>query len=172
MVNLAGIFGNNSIGYWHKLGKVDRALRHRSKSLLGAAFKNRRHYNLNKDNKFLEIIWGTPDQDRLNRCFSQIAYGIYYHHFSERFDGEIKVLLGYLHSTDDNHNSFMGFIKHRARIELKDVSSQGDNPDIFYYQFAEKDEHDLIFLQLRFYGGIDVYVSFMPAGKQFRMISE
>ena len=78
MVNLAGIFGNNSIGYWHKLGKVDRALRHRSKSLLGAAFKNRRHYNLNKDNKFLEIIWGTPDQDRLNRCFSQIAYGIYY----------------------------------------------------------------------------------------------
>lgn len=34
MVSLSGIIGNNSIGYRHKLGKVDRAIRRSSNRLL------------------------------------------------------------------------------------------------------------------------------------------
>src|SRR5438876_341492 len=34
MVSLAGIIGNNSIGYMHKLGKVDRAIRNSANRLL------------------------------------------------------------------------------------------------------------------------------------------
>lgn len=162
MVSLAGIFGNNSIGYYHKIGKVDRALKRRSSSLLDAVFKTRKHYSVKGENQFYEVIWGTPDYERLDKCFTHIAYGIHYHHFGSRFSGNTKVLLGYLHSKDDNNKNFVEFIKHRAEIDLKDVPRNGNNQDVFYYQFTEPDQFGIYLLHLRFYGGIDVYISFQP----------
>lgn len=166
MVSLAGIFGNNSIGYQHKFGKVDRALRRRSSSLLNAVFKKRKHYQLKGENQFYEIIWGTPDYDRLIRCFTNIAYGIHYHHFDRKFLGQTKVILGYLHSTDVSSNNFVKFLRHRAEIDLKETQKHGENPGVFFYQFTEEDEFGLYLLHLRFYGGIDVYISFQPEGKE------
>lgn len=166
MVSLAGIFGNNSVGYQHKFGKVDRALRRRSSSLLSAVFKKREHYKVKGKNSFYEVIWGTPDHDRLNRCFTNIAHGVHYHHFSRRFHGETKVMLGYLHSSDQDNNNFVKFVKHRAEIDLRDIPENGKNKDVFFYQFTEEDEFGLYLLHLRFYGGIDVYISFQPDGKE------
>lgn len=166
MVSLAGIFGNNSIGYYHKFGKVDRALKRRSSSLLNAAFKTRKHYVVPGKNNFYEVIWGTPDHDRLGKCFTHIAYGIHYHHFGKRFKGVAKVILGYLHSEDKNHRNFIDFIKHRADIDLRYAPKNGHNQDVFFYQFTEEDEFGLYLLHLRFYGGIDVYISFLPEGFQ------
>ena len=74
MVSLAGIFGNNSIGYLHKFTKVNRAIRRTSNRLLDKAFTKRKHYHLKSDNGFLEVIWGTPDHARLISCFEHIAY--------------------------------------------------------------------------------------------------
>ncbi|WP_210442776.1 hypothetical protein [Vibrio crassostreae] len=166
MVSLAGIFGNNSIGYQHKFTKVNRAIKRSSNRLLDAAFKKRKHYVLERDNNFLEVIWGTPDHVRLRECFTHIAYGLYFHHFQKRFKGQIKVMLGYLHSTDTTNNNFVQFIKDRAEIDLKGVEIHGKNPDVFYYQFVEPDEHGLFMVHIRLYGGIDVYAAFLPENKQ------
>lgn len=165
MVSLAGIFGNNSIGYLHKFTKVNRAIRRSSNRLLDKAFKKRKHYHLNNDNEFLEIIWGTPDHKRLINCFEYIAYGLHYHHLKKRFKGEVKVLLGYLHSEDESNNNFVKFIKHQASIDLKGIPSYGGNQDIFYYQFTSPDEHGIYMVHMRFYGGIDIYASFLPEDK-------
>tara|TARA_B100000470_G_scaffold185702_1_gene150994 strand:+ start:2132 stop:2875 length:744 start_codon:yes stop_codon:yes gene_type:complete len=166
MVSLAGIFGNNSIGYQHKFTKVNRAIKRSSNRLLDAAFKERRHYILERDNEFLEVIWGTPDHTRLQECFRHIAYGLYYHHFEKRFKGQVKTLLSYLHSTDNANNQLVQFIKARAKIDLKGAEIHGKNPDVFYYQFVEPDEYGLFMLHIRLYGGIDVYTAFIPENKE------
>jgi len=165
MVSLAGIFGNNSIGYSHKFTKVNRAIRRTSNKLLDRAFIKRKHYHLKRDNVFLEIIWGTPDHKRLINCFEHIAYGLHYHHLQKRFKGEIKVILGYLHSEDEGNNNFVQFIKDRVSIDLKDIAQYGANKDIFYYQFSNPDEYGIYMVHMRFYGGIDIYASFLPEGK-------
>jgi hypothetical protein len=66
MVSTAGIIGNNSIGYHHKLGKVDRAIRRSSNRLIENVFLRKKHYFFqSENNQFIEVIWGTPDYDRL-----------------------------------------------------------------------------------------------------------
>jgi len=165
MVSLAGIYGNNSIGYLHKLTKVNRAIKRSANKLLDKAFIKRKHYHLKNDNKFLEIIWGTLDYTRLINCFEHIAYGLHYHHLKKRFKGKIQVILGYLHSEDESNNNFVQFIKDGVAIELKDIPQYGANKDIFYYQFSNTDEHGIYMVHMRFYGGIDIYASFLPENK-------
>ncbi|MDD2781474.1 hypothetical protein [Sulfuricurvum sp.] len=165
MVSIAGIFGNNSIGYLHKFTKVNRAIKRTSNRLLDKAFKKRNHYYLERDNKFLEIIWGTPDHKRLINCFEHIAYGLHCHHLKKRFKGEVKILLGYLHNEDESNHAFVQFLKDRAAIDLKDLPIYGANQDIFYYQFTAPDEHGIYMVHMRFYGGIDIYASFLPEDK-------
>lgn len=165
LVSLAGIFGNNSIGYRHKFSKVDRAIRRSSMRLIDKAFTKKKHYLIRTENNdFLEVIWGTPDHIRLNRCFEHIAYGLYLKNFNHKFSGEVKVLLGYLHNTDVSNNNFVQFIKDRAQIDLSGIPKQGENPEVFYYQFSEPDQFGIYLLYLRFYGGIDIYISMMPNG--------
>jgi hypothetical protein len=171
LVMIAGIIGNNSIGYGHKFTKVDRAIRRSSGRLIEKAFLRKEKYLIEIDNnKFLEIIWGTPDQERLQKCFEHIAYGIYYHHFSKRFRGQIRISLGYLHHSEKNPDTFAKLIKHKAEIELRDSEVFGKNKDVFFYQFTEKDQYGIFMLKLCFYGGIDVYISFAPKNFQnFRL---
>ena len=165
MVSLAGIFGNNSIGYLHKFTKVNRAIIRSSNRLLDKVFKKRKHYHLKGNNGFLEIIWGTPDHKRLINCFEHIAYGLHYHHLNKQFKGRVKIILGYLHSEDENHNNFVQFVKHQSKIDLKNIQEYGANKDIFYYQFSEPDDYGTYLIHMRFYGGIDIYASFLPKDK-------
>lgn len=165
MVSLAGIIGNNSIGYMHKFTKVNRAIKRSANRLLDAAFVKRQHFYIKKDNEFLEIIWGTPDHVRLKECFTHIAYGLHLHHLHTRFEGEVNILLGYLHSEDLSNNNFVQFIRDGTAIELADIPKSGDNPEVFYYQFTRPDAHGLYMVHMHFYNGIDVYASFLPKGK-------
>jgi hypothetical protein len=75
MVSLAGMIGNNSIGYLHKFTKVDRAIQKSAHKLIENVFlKKEKYYFKIEDNKFIELIWGTPDFDRLENCFKHIAF--------------------------------------------------------------------------------------------------
>ena len=165
MVSTAGIIGNNSIGYQHKLGKVDRAIRRSSNRLIEKVFLKKKHYVIETEkNHFIEVIWGTPDYSRLITCYEHIAYGIYYHHFGKRFVGKVKVLPGYFHNSDENSKSFTQFMRDKTELELTGKSKFGSNHEIFYYQFTDNDEFGLFLLKLCIYGGIDTYVSFIPEG--------
>jgi len=164
MVSLAGIIGNNSIGYRHKFGEVDRAIRRSSNRLLDKVFikKKELHVIELKNNKFIEVIWGTPDIERLNKCFDYIVRGLYFHHFKNAFVGNIKPMLGFIHHDENNPKNFQQFIKDKVDLELLGKERFGNNPEIFYYQITDTDQFGLRLFRLCFYGGINVYASLIP----------
>lgn len=166
MISVAGIFGNNSIGFRHKLGKVDRAIRRSSGKLLNSVFTERKHFVLDKikANEFIEVIWGTPDHERLVRCCASIAQGIYYHEFEHRFSGRLQILLGHLRYSDPNSAQFVRFIKDRVDLELSNKPRRGDNQDAFFYQITDPDHLGLLTMRLCFYGGIEIYIALIPKG--------
>lgn len=166
MVSLAGIIGNNSIGYSHKLGKVDRAIRLSANRLLDEVLieKKKIHRIEVSENNFFDVIWGTPDVPRLTRCFEHIAYGLHYHRFRKTFAGRIHVLLGYLSHKDPNARNWSEFICDRAEIDLQGKQKLGSSSAIFYYQISDPDPYGLFLMRLCFYGGLNVYISFLPEG--------
>lgn len=166
MVSLAGIIGNNSIGYRHKFGKVDRAIKRSSNRLLEKVFIKKKEIFVVEfeSNKFLEVIWGTPDAQRLYKCFNHIVRGLYFHHFKISFSGDVKIHLGYLRSEDKSSENFCKFIRDKAELELADKERFGQNQTVFFYQISDKDGFGLFLFHLCFYGGLSIYASFIPEG--------
>lgn len=166
MVSLAGIIGNNSIGYMHKLGKVDRAIRRSANRLLDELLlKTEVIYRVEvPENRFIDVIWGTPDVARLNRCFEHIAYALHRHHFKRNFSGRVAVILGYLLYKEHNAQKWTEFIRDRAELDLKEQPRLGSNPHVFYYQLSNPDQFGLYMMRLCFYGGLLVYIAFTPEG--------
>lgn len=164
MVSLAGIIGNNSIGYIHKLGKVDRAIRRSANQLLDQVLLGKKEiYRIEaQPNRFYDVIFGTPDVARLHKCFEHIGYGLHWHHFGKRFNGKITILLGYLFHRDRNSSIFLNFIRNRSEIDLRNKPKLGANPEVFYYQVTDPDRYKLFLIKLTFYGGLNVYLSFQP----------
>jgi len=163
MVSIAGILGNNSIGYRHSRNKVDRALKRSAYKLLDKVFLRKEFVRVEQENnKFLDILIGTPDYQRLISCFSHIALGVYRQHFRENFTGQIKSHLGFLHNKANNPNVFNGLIKHKVSLELAEVEKSGHNPKVFYYQFTQPDQFGIFLVKMCFYDGVDVYTAFMP----------
>ncbi len=166
MVSLAGIIGNNSIGYLHKFGKVERALRRRSYKLLDKVILNKQIvHRIPTNNGFLEVLWGTPDIKRLHNCLQNIAYALHFYHFKSKFKGTVKSHFGYLHYSKGNSATWNEFITKRAEIDLKGKSYIGSNPDVFKYMVSDTDKFGLYIIKLCFYGGLSVYVVFIPEGK-------
>jgi hypothetical protein len=164
MVSLAGIIGNNSIGYLHKLGKVDRALRGSARHLLDEVLlkKNEVHTIELSPNKYIDVIWGTPDVARLHRCFDHIARGLHFNHFGKAFTGAVHILLGYLLHKEQNLKSWSELIRNRTEIDLQGKPKKGSNADVFYYQVTDADKDGLFLIKLCFYGGLNVYAAFWP----------
>lgn len=168
MVSLAGIIGNNSLGYRHKITKVDRAIRRSANRLLDSVLtKKKAVYTVQlKNNRFIDVIWGTPDVERLSRCFEHIARGLHYEYYERRFDGEVRLLLGYLFHESGNAKTFSEFIRDRSEIDLADKPKIGDNPAVFYFQVTDYDEFGLFMMKMCFYGGLNVYAAFLPLASE------
>lgn len=167
MVSLAGIIGNNSIGYSHKFSKVNRAIHRSSFSLLNQAMKNQKWSVVEfGPNKFIDVVWGTPDYDRLLRCFDRIARGVHLAHFGRQFRGKSRTILGYIPSDSPNPAEFQRFIRDKVAIELDGKPRVGSNPDVFNFQFTAPDQFGLYLVHLQFYGGLNVYVGLTPDGCQ------
>ena len=166
MVSLAGIIGNNSIGYSHKFGKVDRAIKRSSGRLLEKVLiKNRQIQTIKlESNNFINVIWGTPDIARLNKCFEHIARGLYFHHFQLRFNGEVRINVGYLKLDNPLKANFQSFLYDRLELDLAGKPILGDNKDIFYYQLTDPDKFGLISIKMCFYGGLNVFAALIPTG--------
>jgi hypothetical protein len=166
MVSLAGIFGSNSIGFIHRLGKVDRAIVNSASRLLDQVLLDKEKIRRVEiaENQFIDLVWGTPDVHRLNRCFEHIAYGLHRHHFKQNFCGSVKVLPGYLHEKDHNKRKFVEWVRDRAQLDLVGKPKIGSNPAVFYYQVSDPDQFGLYMMRLCFYGGLVVYTAFIPVG--------
>lgn len=167
MVSLAGILGNNSIGYKLRFTKIDRAVRRTAGRILDKIYatKTAATWERVSDNAFLEIVWGTPDYERLQRCFQAIGHGLYFDTYKSRFVGDVRAMLGYVHHSEPNAASFQAFIKDKVAFELRGLPYLGANPEVFAYQFTPTDRFDLRVCAMRFYEGLDVYLAFLPEAK-------
>ena len=108
MVSLAGIFGNNSIGIRHRIGKVTRALHRVSNKLLDEVFTERRVIDRidMKNNRFLEVIWGTPDHDRLIKCFDHVVRGLFFINLKRNLPETQKFIWDTLSKKKQDHAIF------------------------------------------------------------------
>ena len=165
MVSLAGIIGNNSIGYRHKLGKVDRAIRRSSNRLLDKVLLQKKEIQRIEfsENKYIDVIWGTPDIERLNKCFEQVVRGLHFHHFNLPFHGNVHVHLGFLKHDQGNLLTWNQFITRKTEMELRTKPFHGHNPDIFFYQITDRDQYGLFMFSLCFYGGLNIYAAMWPS---------
>lgn len=164
MITITGIVGNNFLGYLHTKTKINRAIRRKSSDFFSkVVMKNPKDLIFEAKNgvKF-PVILGSPDYQRLVKCFENIAYGLYFYEYKMSFKGQIKMLLGFLNYEDPDRNKFISFIKKRFEIEELALDLKGDNPDVFTYQFCKPDKFGIIGLKLTFYGATDVFVSLVP----------
>lgn len=164
MMSLAGILGNNSIGYAHRLGKVERAILGGSRRVLDQVLtRTEQIFRVEvTDSQFVDLIWGTADHTRLKRCFEHIAYGLHRHHFGKNFRGKIHVLLEYLAFKEHNARMVAKLVRGLADRDLAGKKKLGGNPGIFYYQVSDPDQFGLYMMRLCFYEGLFVDVSFTP----------
>lgn len=165
LVCLAGIFGNNSIGYRHKFTKVERALRRTSGLLIEKVFRTKVRYPVQLEgNQFLEVIYGTPDLPRLERCLDHIVRALHFHQFQEKFEGTITTLFSYLTPSQSDGRELYRLLKDHAEMDLVDSKRHGRNQDVFYYQVTEPDKFGLRLFHTCFYGGVSIYSALVPSG--------
>lgn len=167
MISIAGIVGNNFVGFMHNATKVDRAIKRKSRQFLyKAIIRNAKNKTVKIEGYEFPVCWGTPDYFRLIDCFRNIAYGLRFHEFKTVFFGDVKVLLAFVNYTSKNTNTFVKFMHKRFEMEELAEEIKGDNPEVFQYQFCKPDEFGLRSLKLTFYAGTIVYVAFQPIGTE------
>lgn len=164
MLSIAGIVGNNLVGYLQTQTKVDRAIRRKGKAFLNKeVIKNFKHQTIkSKSGRKYPVLYGNPNYDRLVNCFEHIAYGIYFHEFGDCFDGDVKMLLGFISYNDKNTQTMVEMVKEKFRIDEISKDIKGENPSIFKYQFFEPDQFGLIGMVMTFYEGTEAFVAFLP----------
>jgi hypothetical protein len=164
MVTIASIVGNNPIGYLQTQTKIDRALRRKSKEFLDKEIiRNAENYTLKtKNGKKFPVLYGNPNYERLLKCFEHIAYGLYYNEFGYIFEGEIKMLMGFIKYNDHTTATMTAMVKEKLKTDEIPHELKGENPKIFKYQFFEPDQFGLIAMVMNFYEGTEVFVSYKP----------
>lgn len=89
--------------------------------------------------------------------------GLYFHQRGRRFEGQLAVIPAFF--LPNPNNNLHEVVKHKEEkfnLMQKETDVLGDNPEIFNYQFTEKDEYDIFILKITFYSGIVVYLEFIP----------
>lgn len=166
MVSIAGIMGNNYLGYHHTITKINRAVRRKSADFLKKAIlrnSKEKIVQLPSGNKY-SFLYGTPDFKRLLNCFTHIAYGLYFHESGIQFNGQITVHLGFINYNEPNHNTFVKFLRRRFEVEDLALEEKGNNPHVFTYQYCKPDQLGIIALKLNFYSKTDVFIAYKPKG--------
>lgn len=168
MVAIAGVVGNNELGFLQTTSKVNRALRRKSSDFLTKAImRNLKAINIKTiDGYEFPVLFGHPDRSRLVRCFEHIIRGLFYHEHQERFEGEVKMSLGFIHDTKKDNQTFLEFIRKRFELEDLRLEIKGNNPEVFTYQFCSADNNGVIGFKLIFYGGTEVFGAMIPEGTQ------
>lgn len=167
MASLAGIYGSNSTGYAHRFDKIQRAFIRTHHRLLRDVLPRPTHLTTESiDGEEVLFQWGTPDVERLERCFIHIAHGIYFHQYGRRFTGRMGIHLHYLKPPSENAKSWNAVLEHLATNDLAGHQKVGDNPTVFYYQISAPDNFGIRLMHLRFFENIPVFVALMPKRRQ------
>lgn len=156
MVTLSGKVGNNSLAYVQTHTKVERS-RKRNNKLLDI----QRHEVVKVNDKEFPVLWVNVNNEKLVHSFESIARGLYYHSNKISFKGKITVISRiFNHPEDPNgtefHRRAAGILERERRHWNTKI--EGENKEVFFYQFSPIDGFKSQTLALNFFEGIDVYV--------------
>lgn len=172
---LAGIVGNNIIGFFHAHTKVKRALERNGKDFINVLMREPQLAIIkNEKGNTFPVLVGKPDFHRLHSCFKHIAYGLYFHKFGKQFDGECHVLMDFLFYENEKAKKYKLLCRKRFDVEPSKPKNEGNNPEIFRYEFIEPDEFGLIGMRMSFYEGAKVFIAFQgtTSKKPFNLAEE
>jgi hypothetical protein len=151
---LAANINANLVALRHWRTKVRRALRKRPTKK--AIFKNLRPVQYQGINTGAYTI----DLKRLSRQFDLITRGIYFYHFRKSWIYEVDIAFPFILSESpeaaQKHSQAMIELVKFVSDFLKDEPKQGENKEIFYYQYKLKVNSPGFVLKMVFYDGIEV----------------
>ncbi len=158
---LAGVVGNNAIGFFHADTKVRRALKRKGRDFIHELMTDVKEINLNsaKNYKF-PVLVGLPDLKRLHSCFRHISHGLFYNKFGVNFIGKIHIVIDFITYEDPKIEQHKLLCRKRFELEANKSQKEGNNQKVFLYEFIEPDEFGLIAMSMTFYEGAKVFVSF------------
>lgn len=160
MAVLAGIVGNNVIGFFHNMTKVKRALERKGGDM-AHVFQQGTDKNTRSP---VEVMLNGSNFSRIKSCFEYIAYGLYYHKYGYRFEGECKIVLDFVRYEDERMEKYRQVCRKRWEHEQNKPDGEGNNPEIFRYEFYPPDRDGLIALIFTFYEGATVFIVFRKDG--------
>lgn len=153
---------SNRIGTKQFLTKVQRAINRRpmllDKMLIG--------YQLvicqnTSSGTLYNSIALKPDENRLNAVFECIARALYFIEKGAPWNRNITVLTEFMMSLDDkSKNERQSLYISEIESFLMEAPFKGENPEVFSYQFVERDGFGL--MRLYFYEKLKVSATFIP----------
>lgn len=162
LATIAGVVGNNVLGYVQTKTKVKRIHNRKGKRYIEEIAKNHKELTIkSKEGIEFSVMTGLFDNKRLIKCFQHIACGLYFHEFQKIFDGECPVFIAFTINDSEKDENLKVWFKKEFELNSEKWLIKGANPSVFKYQFGEPDYNGLIPLRMTFYKGADVYVSFM-----------
>ncbi|AUD04043.1 hypothetical protein [Spirosoma pollinicola] len=102
MATLAGVVGNNIVGYIHTNTKVKRALDRKKDLVNSTIFNAKKITGKTIEGLKFPLLKGSPDINRLTKCFEYIAYGLYFIEYKKRFEGECSVFISFVRYKNPN----------------------------------------------------------------------
>lgn len=151
---------NNRVAYTQSVTKLKRALGY-SKKYYDLFFGEGRHTFFVWNGQAL--VTSTVDIERINASFQKIARGIYFHHFKEKFLGNVDIQhfsLAALYQKHDPVITELTRATHMMRLLCMERPKTGNNPDIFYYQIAQDEPPTDRIMRMIFYSGFEVLALF------------
>lgn len=153
----------SEVGKSHFLTKVMRSIK-RNQNLINNIIKNWSPVSVvNSETGENRNTTAIPiDNVRFDSVLEHIARALYFHHFKERWQGNVKTqcdfLLASLDPDDQNLNNQCAQLAEGADHIFARCKFYGDNPDVFKYQVLESGIDKL--MRLHFYEGCRVSVFF------------
>jgi hypothetical protein len=114
-----------------------------------------------------DVTFGTRmfqiDTPRIFSSLEQISRALYFKQYKRRFEGRCVILYDFALYNGDDAAKKNDFLQNTLK-EMKDyfdkMEHAGDNPEVFKYVLQDVDKGHV--LGIRFYGGSNVCVAFVP----------
>ena len=103
----------------------------------------------------------TLEEERFNNIIGQLSRAIYFHHYQEKWIGDVKYQAEFLASTvnlSDESNVRIKAISDEADIQFANSLYFGENPEVFKYQVVENQDYKKV--RLHFYEGCKLLLIF------------
>jgi hypothetical protein len=106
------------------------------------------------------LVTMTVDINRITTVFEKLAYGLYFHHFKDKFSGNVRIEHLSLISIYGQYHPLLKQIA-QIRNSMREICINkpklGSNPDIFYYQIAHEGMKSHNIMRMVFYNGFEAY---------------